>query len=104
MDMNKLMEMATKMKAQLESAQSDAANQKYRGESGGGMVAITINGRHDVLEVKIDQSAMADIRLLEDLVRAAMNAALTTANDSMKNRMNTLAAAAGFDPSMMGGM
>lgn len=103
MDMNKLMEMATKMKASLESAQNDVANQQYKGEAGGGMVAVTITGRHDVVAVKIDQAAMADVKLLEDLVRAAVNQAITNANDQMKSKMGSLAAEMGFDPSMLVG-
>lgn len=103
MDMNKLMEMAQQMKAQLESAQSDVVNQQYRGEAGGGMVAVTITGRHDVVAVKIEPSAVADVGLLEDLVRAAMNQALANANEQMKNKMGSLAAQMGVDPSILGG-
>ena len=104
MDMNKLMEMAQQMKSRLETAQNDAANQEFKGEAGGGMVAVTITGRHEVVAVKIEQSALADKGLLEDLVRAAVNQAIANAADAMKNKMGNLAAAMGFDPSLLSGM
>lgn len=102
MDMKQIMEMANQLKSQLESAQNDAANLKVRGEAGGGMVAVTISGRYEVLEVKIDQSAMADVKLLEDLVRAAFNQAIVSLGEQMKGKMGSMAQGMGFDLSSFG--
>lgn len=102
MDMKQIMEMATQLKSQLESAQNDAQNLKARGEAGGGMVAVTISGRYEVLEVKIDQSAMSDVKLLEDLVRAAFNQAIVSLGEQMKSKMGSVAQGMGFDLSALG--
>lgn len=102
MDMNKIMEMAGQLKSQLEGAQNEVANMRIRGEAGGGMVAITITGRYEVVEVKIDPSAMADKQLLEDLIRAAFNQAVVNAADLMKSKMGSLATGMGLDLSAFG--
>ena len=92
------------LKSQLESAQNDAANLKVRGEAGGGMVAVTITGRYEVLEVKIDQSAMSDVKLLEDLVRAAFNQAIANLGEQMKSKMGSLAQGMGLDLGALGNL
>ncbi len=98
LDMNKIMEMANQMKAQLEKTQAEAMNMQVRGEAGGGMVTVVMNGRNEVLEVKIDPSAMSDVKLLEDLVRAAMNAAVANLQAEAKNKMGLMAQNLGIGP------
>jgi DNA-binding YbaB/EbfC family protein len=102
MDMNKIMEMAAQMKTQLEGAQNEVANMRVRGEAGGGMVAVTMTGRFEVVEIKIEPSAMTDKQLLEDLLRAAFNQAVANANDAMKSKMGNLAGGMGMDLSAFG--
>lgn len=102
MDMNKIMEMAGQLKNQLEGAQNEVANMRIRGEAGGGMVAVTMTGRYEVLEVTIDPSAMADKQLLEDLLRAAFNQAVTNASEVMKSKMGSLTSGLGLDFSAFG--
>lgn len=96
LDMNKIMEMANQMKAQIEKSQAEAGNLQVRGEAGGGMVRILLNGRSEVLEVKIEQAAMADVKLLEDLVRAAMNAAVANLQAEAKTQMGSMAQSFGL--------
>jgi DNA-binding YbaB/EbfC family protein len=98
LDMNKIMEMANQLKSQLEKTQADTMNLTARGEAGGGMVAVTMNGRFEVLEVKIEPSAMADMKLLEDLVRAACNAAVANLQAAAKDKMGLLAHNMGLGP------
>ncbi|MBF2759476.1 MAG: YbaB/EbfC family nucleoid-associated protein [Ectothiorhodospiraceae bacterium AqS1] len=69
-----LMEQAKKLQGNVEEAREKLAGIEVIGESGGGMVTITMNGRHDVLSVQIDPSLMSgDRKILEDLIAAAIN-------------------------------
>ncbi|OJY48119.1 MAG: nucleoid-associated protein, YbaB/EbfC family, partial [Legionella sp. 40-6] len=79
MDMNqnlgKLMQEAQKMQQRMQEAQRQLSELTVTGEAGGGMVTIKMNGRHDVLEVKIKPSALdEDVEMLQDLIAAATNA------------------------------
>ncbi|MCB1864138.1 MAG: YbaB/EbfC family nucleoid-associated protein [Chromatiales bacterium] len=68
-----LMKQAQKMQEDLQRAQQELANAEVTGESGGGMVKLRMNGRHQVLGVTIEPGAMEDREMLEDLVTAAAN-------------------------------
>ena len=59
---------------------------------------VVMNGRNEVLEVKIDPSAMSDVKLLEDLVRAAMNAAVANLQAEAKSKMGLMAQNLGIGP------
>jgi len=63
------------MQEKLAKAQSELAEKKYHGSSGGGLVSITIDGKHEVLSLKIDPSLISkdEAQILEDLVIAALN-------------------------------
>ena len=69
-----IMKQAQQMQSQLQSAQAEMANMEVQGESGAGLVKVTMNCRHEVKRVVIDQSLLSeDKEILEDLVAAAMN-------------------------------
>jgi hypothetical protein len=68
-----LMQQAQKMQENLKRAQEQIAALEVTGQSGGGMVSVTLNGRHEARRVKIDPSLTADVEMLEDLVAAAIN-------------------------------
>ena len=72
-----LMRQAQQMQANLQKAQAELAALEVTGESGGGMVKVAMNGKHEVRRVTIDPSVAGDDReLLEDLVAAAINDAV----------------------------
>lgn len=104
MDFNQLMQMAQQLRDQMTSAQGELANIKVTGEAGGGLVGVTMTGRHEVLEVKIDPKVVDpnDVRMLEDLVRAAINDASTKVGEALKSRMGSLAQGFGIDLSSLG--
>ena len=86
-----LMKQAQKMQEDLQKAQEQLAQEEITGESGGGMVKITMNGRHEVRRVAIDDSLMGDDReMLEDLVAAAMNDAVHKVADRTRESMSGL--------------
>jgi DNA-binding YbaB/EbfC family protein len=61
------------------------------GESGAGMVKVTMTGRHDVRRVEIDQSLMSDDKeILEDLVAAAINDAVRKVESETQSRMSSV--------------
>ncbi|MDR0780841.1 MAG: YbaB/EbfC family nucleoid-associated protein [Pseudomonadales bacterium] len=88
-DFLNLMKQAQQMQEQLQKAQAEQAKQVVTGEAGGGLVKVTMNGKHEVQRVAIDASLYSDERaLLEDLVAAACNAAVAKVAE---NNQQTLA-------------
>jgi DNA-binding YbaB/EbfC family protein len=84
-----LMKQAQAMQENMQKAQEEIAKIEVVGQSGGGMVKITMTGRHDVKRVEIDQSLMSDDKeMLEDLVAAAVNDAVRAVEKVTKNTMS----------------
>jgi len=82
---------AQKMQEAMKVAQEELANFRVIGESGGGLVKITMNGKHEVLEVKISDSVMDDKEMLEDLIAAAINDAAKKIEEESKRKITALA-------------
>ncbi len=98
-NMSELMKQAQKMQEQLQKQQEAIANAEVTGESGAGMVKVTMNGRHDVKRVQLDDSLMSeDKEILEDLLAAAVNDAVRKIEDTNKNTLSGLAEGMGFPP------
>ena len=96
-----LMKQAQRMQEELQKAQEQLANEEVTGESGGGMVKVVMNGKHEVRRVEIDPSLMADDKeMLEDLVAAAMNDAVHRVADKMQQSMSDLTAGLPLPPGM----
>jgi DNA-binding YbaB/EbfC family protein len=77
MDINELMKQAQQMQGKMAEMQEQAANIEVTGESGAGMVTVTMTGRHDVRKVTLDPSLMQeDKEFREDLLAAAVNDAV----------------------------
>jgi len=69
-----LMKQAQQMQANVQKAQEEIANMEATGESGGGLVKVTLTGRHEARRVVIDDSLIGDDKdMLEDLIAAAIN-------------------------------
>jgi len=96
-----LMKQAQKMQADLQKAQEELAKAEIQGESGGGMVKITMNGKHEIRRVEIDDSLMGDDKeMLEDLVAAAMNDAVHKLEAHSKEQMSDVTAGINLPPGM----
>ena len=95
-----LMKQAQKMQADMQKAQEELARQETTGESGGGMVKITMNGRHEVRRVEIDESLMDDKEMLEDLIAAACNDVAHRIVAKTKDQMSGLTAGLNLPPGM----
>jgi DNA-binding YbaB/EbfC family protein len=86
-----LMKQAQQMQADLQKAQAEIANLEVTGESGGGMVRVTMTGRHDLRRVEIDDTLIGeDKEMLEDLIVAAVNDAVRRVEAESQERMSKL--------------
>jgi DNA-binding YbaB/EbfC family protein len=88
-ELGKLMQQAQQMQQKMQEAQEEMANMEVEGAAGGGMVKVTMTGKHEVRRVAIDDSLMGDDReMLEDLVTAAMNDAVQKVEAEQKERFS----------------
>ncbi len=92
MDMNKLMQQAQQMQEQLQKVQEEAANETVEATAGGGMVTVTANGAGEIKEIKIAKEAIDpdDPEMLADLVLAAVNEALRSAQRLVESKVGPL--------------
>jgi DNA-binding YbaB/EbfC family protein len=82
------MKQAQQMQANMQKAQEEIASLEVTGESGGGMVKVTMTGRHEARRVEIDPSLLSDDKeMLEDLVAAAINDAAHKVEAVTQERM-----------------
>jgi DNA-binding YbaB/EbfC family protein len=76
-DLGQLMQKARQMQEEMQKAQDELGELEVQGEAGGGLVKLTMTGKHEVRQVKIDDSLLASDRdMLEDILAAAFNDAL----------------------------
>ena len=88
-----IMKQAQAMQENMKKAQEELADIEVVGQSGGGMVEITMNCRHSVKRVAIDADlAGDDIEILEDLIAAAINDALKKVETTTQEKMGSLTA------------
>ena len=90
-DLNELMKQAQKVQEQFKQAQEDLTNLVVEGQSGAGLVVIRLNGRHDVISVSIDDSALTEGKeFVEDLIGAAFNDAVRKLEDKRSQKVNSM--------------
>jgi len=86
-----LMKQAQAMQATMQKAQQELAAMEVTGEAGGGMVKVTLNGRHEARRVQIDPTVPGDDReMLEDLIAAAINDATRRIEAATEEKMSSL--------------
>lgn len=94
-----LMKQAQMMQENMKKMQDQLASVEVEGQSGGGMVKVTITCRYDVKRVKIDPSLLGDDKdMLEDLVAAAMNDAVRKVEATSQEKMGAVTAGMGLPP------
>ena len=87
-DMGNMLKQAQALQANMQKAQAELALLEVTGESGGGMVKVTVNGRHEVKRVQIEPAAVGgDREMLEDLVGAAVNDAMRRVEAASQAKM-----------------
>src|SRR5437870_13149477 len=100
-----LMENVRQMQEQMKKLQEDLAAKSITADAGGGMVQATVNGKMELVKLKIDKSKIDvnDTEMLEDVVVAAVHAAQTRAGEMVRMEMNKKAGEMGIPPGMLGG-
>ena len=91
-NLGQLMKQAQAMQSRMAEMQAQLEAVEMTGVSGGGMVALTLNGKGDVKRVKIDKAAVdpAETEVLEDLIVAAFNDARAKVNAHAESEMQKL--------------
>jgi len=96
-NMNQLLKQAQQMQAEMAKAQEQLKNETVEASAGGGMVTVTMTGDMQLREIKIDPEAIdpEDAEMLQDMVAAAVNEALRSAQELAANRMGGIAGLGG---------
>jgi DNA-binding YbaB/EbfC family protein len=89
MDMNKMLEQVQQMQAQMQKAQEELKNETVEASAGGGMVTVVATGGGEIKSIKIDPKAidLNDPEMLEDMVVAAVNEALRSAQGLIESKL-----------------
>jgi hypothetical protein len=96
-----LMKQAQQMQDNMRKLQEQLADMEVEGQSGAGMVKVSMTCRHDVKRVRIDPSLLADDKeMLEDLIAAAVNDAVRKVEAAVQEKMSALTGGLGLPPGM----
>jgi len=94
-----LMQKAQEMQKDMQKAQEELANTLVTGQSGGGMVSITMKGTHEVTKVELDDVLLSDDKdMLEDLIAAAINDAVHKVAKNSKDSMADMTSGVNLPP------
>src|ERR687891_1984023 len=105
MDPSQMMKQVQQMQAEMMKAQEELKNEVVEASAGGGMVTVKISGDLELRELRIDPEAVdpEDVELLQDMVQAAVNEGIRSAQEVAASKMN--AAAGGLaGPGGLGGL
>ena len=91
-NMANLMKQAQKMQRQMEEQAKELETKEYTATAGGGAVEVTMNGKREVLSVKLEDEVVdpEDIEMLQDLIMAAVNEALRKGEETREATMGKL--------------
>ena len=93
------------MQQKMQKIQEELAERKVEGSAGGGMVTAIVNGKQELLEIKIDKEVVdpEDVEMLQDLIVAAVNQALKKSQEMMNEEMAKLTGGLGINiPGLFG--
>jgi DNA-binding YbaB/EbfC family protein len=97
--LGQLMQQAQRMQEDLKRAQEEIAKLEVSGSAGGGMVEITMTGRHEVRRVRIDRKLMADDpEMTEDMVVAAFNDAVNKVAEASQQKLGGVGSGMNLPP------
>ncbi len=90
----KMMRQVQKMQADMAKVQDGLANETVEASAGGGMVTVQVTGSVELKSIKIDPSAVdpQDVEMLEDMIMAAMNEALRSAQELANKKLGGITA------------
>jgi DNA-binding YbaB/EbfC family protein len=91
-DLSGMMKQAQKLQAKMMAMQEELGNRTVSAQAGGGMVEAVVNGRQELLSLRIDPEVVVpeDVEMLQDLIQAAINEALNRSREMMAAEMAKL--------------
>ena len=89
-NMAEMLKKAKSLQENIQKMQNELAEKRFEADAGAGMVRAQVNGKGELIQIKINPEATEDIELLEDLVVAAVGAAAQKAQESAKSEMAQL--------------
>ncbi len=91
-NMMSMMKQAQKLQAKMVEMQAELANRTVSAQAGGGMVEAVVNGKQELLNLRIDPEVVVaeDVEMLQDLITAAVNEALNRSREMMAQEMSKL--------------
>ncbi len=91
-DLSGMMKQAQKLQAKMMAMQEELGNRTVTAQAGGGMVEAVVNGRQELLNLRIDPEVVVaeDVEMLQDLILAAINEALSRSREMMATEMSKL--------------
>ena len=91
---NKMMKQVQKMQADMAKMQEDLGNEVVEASAGGGMVTVQVTGAIEIKSIKIDKAAVdpEDVEILEDMIMAAANEALRSAQELANKKLGGITA------------
>jgi DNA-binding YbaB/EbfC family protein len=92
MNIAQMMKQAQKLQSKMAEMQAELGNRLVTAQAGGGMVEATVNGRQELLGLRIDPEVVSadDVEMLQDLILAAVNEALNRSREMMAQEMSKL--------------
>ena len=98
MNMNNIMKQYQRMQRKLEETQEELAKKEYTGQVGGGAVKATVTGAKVLTKLELDKDAVdpEDVETLEDMIVAAVNQALESADEDSQSQMGKLTGGLGL--------
>lgn len=85
--MFQLMQQAKQMQSKMEAIQKDLETQMAEAQAGGGAVKAVVNGKQELIDLKIDASALDDAEILQDMVKIAVNEAIKASKEMQEKAM-----------------
>ncbi|RJP35931.1 MAG: YbaB/EbfC family nucleoid-associated protein [Phycisphaerales bacterium] len=95
-----LLKSAKELQSNMAAMQAELAAKRYSAEAGGGQVRATVDGRATLVDIKIAPEATADVELLEDLITAAVGAAVKRSQEALQAEMSRLAGGMPLPPGL----
>lgn len=91
-NLTQMMKQAQKLQSKMMEMQAELGNRTVSAQAGGGMVEAVVNGRQELVSLRIDQEVATpdDVDMLQDLILAAVNEALNRAREMMAQEMSKL--------------
>jgi DNA-binding YbaB/EbfC family protein len=91
-NMNQMLKQAQKMQEDMANLQADLEQREYTASSGGGMIEVTVDGKHLIKNIKINPDAIDpdDSEMLEDLITVAVNEAISNAIKTSEEEMGAI--------------